>query len=121
MPTNAKQCDRSLAETEQLNQHYRHLLENIEQGFCLIEMIYDEAGTAINYRFLEANQAFERHTGIRNAVGKTALEAVPDLEAHWIATYAEVARTGAALALEQGSLAMDRLFKLDAVSIDGAG
>ena len=121
MPTNARQSDRSLAETEQLNQHYRHLLENIEQGFCLIEMIYDEAGTAINYRFLEANQAFERHTGIRNAVGKTALEAVPDLEAHWIATYAEVARTGAALALEQGSLAMDRLFKLDAVSINGAG
>ena len=121
MPTNAQQTDRSVAETEQLILQYRHLLENIEQGFCLIEMTYDEAGTANNYRFLEANQAFERHTGIRNAVGKTALEAVPDLEAHWIETYARVARTGASLAFEQGSFAMNRLFKIDAVSIGGAG
>jgi len=121
MPNKVRKTERSIAETERLNEHYRQLLDNIEQGFCLIEMIYDEAGNAINYRFLEANQAFERHTGIRSAVGKTALEAVPELEAHWIETYARVAQTGVALSLEQGSSAMNRLFTLDAVSVDGAG
>ena len=121
MLTDANKDQLSAARITLETHHYRHLLENIEQGFCLIEMIYDEAGKAINYRFLEANQAFERHTGIHNAVGRTALEAVPDLEAHWIETYAQVARTGATLAFEQGSLAMDRLFKFDAVNIEGAG
>jgi PAS domain S-box-containing protein len=121
MPTDASLEPTLQAQTALSDQGYRHLLENIEQGFCLIEMIYDEVGRASDYRFLEANRAFERHTGLYNAVGRTAFEVVPNLEPQWVETYARVAQTGAAFAFEQGSLAMGRLFKVDAVSIGEAG
>ncbi|MBK8840722.1 MAG: PAS domain S-box protein [Hyphomonadaceae bacterium] len=121
MLTDTNLTSRAQGQLDFSNQCYRHLLVNMEQGFCLIEIIYDEAGQAVDYRFLEANRAFERHTGIRNAVGRTAFEAVPNLEAQWVKTYARVAQTGEAFAFEQGSLAMGRLFKVDAVGIGEAG
>jgi hypothetical protein len=56
MPTDASLEPTRQAQTALSDQGYRHLLENIEQGFCLIEMIYDEVGRASDYRFLEANR-----------------------------------------------------------------
>ena len=50
-------------------ERYRHLLNNIEQGFCIIELMYDTSGRATDYRFLEVNPAFERHTGLRAPIG----------------------------------------------------
>ncbi len=102
-------------------QCYRHLLESIEQGFSLIELIHDSAGRAVDYRFLKTNQAFERQTGLMNVIGKTALEVVPDLEPQWVETYARVAQTGEPFAFEQGSLAMGRVFRIEAVGLDGTG
>jgi len=121
MLTDTNLASRTQGQGELSNQCYRHLLENIEQGFCLIEMIYDEAGEATDYRFLETNPTFEQHSGLFNAVGKTALEMVPDLEAQWVETYARVAQSGIAMAFEQGSLAMGRLFEVEAVGIGGVG
>ena len=34
-------------------------------------MIYDDAGEPVDYRFLETNKAFEQHTGLVGASGKT--------------------------------------------------
>jgi PAS domain S-box-containing protein len=73
---------------------YRMLFDAIDEGFCVVEMVFDEDGRAVDYRFLEANSAFERHTGLKNAVGRTAREMVPALEAHWFEAYGGVARTG---------------------------
>lgn len=100
-------------------ERHRHLLNNIEQGFCVIEMMYDDTGAANDYRILEANPAFEHHTGIRDAVGKTAHEMVPNIEANWFEIYERVARSGLAVEFEQGSMAMGRLFKVQAIRVDG--
>ena len=99
---------------------YRTLLERIQQGFCILEMIYTEAGEAYDYRFLEVNATFERHSGLLGAPGKTALELVPGLEQHWMDTFAEVVRTGQPFHFEQGSEAMGRWFEVDAVRVGGA-
>jgi PAS domain S-box-containing protein len=72
---------------------YRELFEAIEDGFCIIEMLF-EADRAIDYRFLQANAAFERQTGLRDVVGRTMRDLAPDLEDHWYAMYGEVARSG---------------------------
>ena len=89
---------------------HRALLHAMDHGYCLLEMISDADDTFVDYRFLETNPAFERHTGLVDAVGRTALELVPDLETRWIELYGRVARTGEPDRFQQGSEAMGRWF-----------
>ncbi len=75
-------------------ERYRNLFNAIDEGFCVIEMIFDDRGKPVDYRFLDVNPTFETQTGLRDATGKRALELVPDLEAYWPETFGEVATTG---------------------------
>ena len=77
-------------------QRYRTLIDKMINAFALHEIICDETGKAVDYRFLEVNHAFEQMTGLNAAdvVGKTALQALPELEHSWIDTYGRVALTG---------------------------
>ncbi|MEN9937602.1 MAG: hypothetical protein RLZZ387_4181 [Chloroflexota bacterium] len=115
--TQQRQVEEALRESEA---SYRTLLDSVDQGFCLFEMLYDQGGAAVDYRFLKVNRTFERHTGLRDAVGRTARELVPNLEPHWFATYAQVAATGKPLRFEQGSAAMGRWFEVEAVRVGAA-
>jgi PAS domain S-box-containing protein len=72
---------------------YRTLFESIDEGFAVIEMIFD-GERPVDYRFVEINPAFERHTGLHDATGKTVRELVPNLEDLWFETYGRIARTG---------------------------
>lgn len=89
---------------------YRGLFENMDQGFCIIEMLFDENGLGYDYRFLEYNARFEDHTGLKDAVGKTMRELVPDIEDHWPQRYGQVALTGMPVRFEEGSNVMNRWF-----------
>ena len=83
----------------------------MDQGFCVCEMVLDEDGRPVDYRFLDVNQHFPGMTGIRaDAVGHTARELVPELEQTWIDVYARVAIDGETLRFQQGSEAMGRWF-----------
>lgn len=91
---------------------YRALFEALDDGFCLMELAFDEAGRPVDYRFLETNAAFERHTGLVDAVGKTARELVPNLDDSWFELYGAVALTGASVRLENHAPAMNRWFEV---------
>jgi PAS domain S-box-containing protein len=82
---------------------YRSLFESIEQGFCTIEMFFDENEKPVDFRFLLVNPAFERQTGIQNAAGRRIREIVPLLEEHWFEMYGRVALTGEPLHFENAS------------------
>jgi PAS domain-containing protein len=61
---------------------YRTLFESIDEGFCVIEVLFeDDEGPGslrpVDYRFLEANPAFVAQTGLVNAVGRRIREFVP--------------------------------------------
>ena len=75
---------------------YRRLFEEMQEGFALHEIIVDEAGKPIDYRFLEVNPSFERQTGLVAAeiVGKTVHEVIPGIEPEWVMRYGYVALTG---------------------------
>ena len=75
-------------------QRYRHLFESIDEGFCIIEMIFDDDGRPVDYRFLEANPSFVGQTGLQDAVGRTIREMVPEHEAHWFQIYGRIAASG---------------------------
>lgn len=75
---------------------YRSLFDGMTEGFALHEIIYSEQGIPVDYRFLEANPAFEQITGLKRdqIIGKTVREALPDIETDWINIYGRVAQTG---------------------------
>ncbi|CAN5759343.1 hypothetical protein BH23GEM6_BH23GEM6_24860 [soil metagenome] len=97
---------------------YEALLASIDEGFCIIQMIFDSYDHPLDYRFVEANPAFERQTGLQDAIGRTAREMIPTLEEHWFRTYGEVARTGKPIRFESGSETMGRWFDVYAFRID---
>ncbi len=73
---------------------YRALFNSIDEGFCVIEVIFDDARNAVDYRFLEANPAFSLQTGIENPIGRHMREIAPDHEEHWYELYGQIALTG---------------------------
>jgi PAS domain S-box-containing protein len=100
---------------------YRSLFESLDEGFCVIEVLFDDQERAVDYRFLEVNPAFTAQTGLANAQGRLAREIVPDLEPHWVELYGRVAATGEAMRFESGSEAMGRWFEVYAFRVGRPG
>lgn len=111
--TQEKLADHLLRQSEE---KYRTLFESIDQGFCLFEMIY-ENGRPMDYRFLEVNPAFERQTGLVNAVGRTIRELAPAHEQDWYDIYGEVERSGEPLRFVRRAEALDRDFDVYAFRV----
>lgn len=76
------------------DEKFRTLFETMDEGFCIVDVEFDENGRSIDYRHIEANPAFEKHTGLRDALGKSVRETFPALEDFWFQTYGQVAKTG---------------------------
>jgi PAS domain S-box-containing protein len=89
--TERKQTEKELSESEK---HYRMLFNAIDEGFCIVEVIFDEDEKPIDYRFLEINPSFEKQTGLIGAQGKRMRELAPKHEDYWFEIYGEIALTG---------------------------
>ena len=97
---------------------FRTIFESIDEGFVILEMIFDDDGNPYDYRFTEANPAFTRLTGLpENALGRTARELVPNLERFWFETYGKVALTGESVRFEHYSEPMRRWFDVYATRV----
>ncbi|MDF2755873.1 MAG: putative Multi-sensor hybrid histidine kinase [Nitrospira sp.] len=95
-------------ELRESEEKYRSLFESIDQGFCTIEVLFDEHDEPVDYRFLSINPCFERQTGIANAVGRRVREVVPLHEDHWFQTYGKIAKTGEAMRFEREAAQLHR-------------
>jgi PAS domain S-box-containing protein len=115
--TDRNRAENALRESEQ---RYRTLFETMDEGFCVVEMLYDTDGNPRDYRFLEVNPAFEKHTGLQQALGKTIRELIPDNEEHWFEVYDRVARSGEAVRFENRTAALGRWFDVYAFRLGGA-
>jgi PAS domain S-box-containing protein len=116
--TERKQMEEDLRASEE---RFRTLFNSIDEGFCIVEMIFDENNKPLDYRFEQANPIFGRLTGLENAVGKTARELVPELEEFWFEAYGKVALTGEAIRFENHSVPMQRWFEVHASRVGAAG
>jgi len=72
---------------------YRNLFESIDEGFCVVEMIY-ENDKPIDQLFLELNPSFEKHTGFYHAKGKYLSDFIPDIVPDLFAVYDRVLKNG---------------------------
>jgi len=99
------------------DEKYRTLFNSIDEGFCTIEMLFDDDDKPVDYRFLEINPSFERQSGIEDAVGKRMLEIAPQHEVSWFQIYGGVALTGESVRFENFAAQLDRWFDVYAFRV----
>jgi len=109
--TDRKRAEETLRQSEE---RYRTLFESMTEGFALHEIVTDEQGRPVDYRFLDVNPAFERLTGLKRAdvLDKRVLEVLPGIEAHWTESYGRVALTGEPVHFENFSASLDRWYEV---------
>lgn len=98
--TARKRIEAGLHESEE---KFRALFEKGPIGVAYHEMVYDDSGRAIDYRFLDANTSYIELTGV-DPRGKLVTEAFPGIEDDpfdWIGTFGRVANTGEEIRFEQ--------------------
>ena len=100
-------------------ERYRNLFNSMDEGYCVIEMIFDQRQQPVDYRFEEVNRAFEKQTGLHNVVGKRMLEFVSAVEGHWLANYGKVALTGEPMRFDSEYKGLNRWFDVYAFRIGG--
>ena len=108
----ARRASESIIQEHQAR--YRNLFVAIDEGFCIIEMIFDSEQKPVDYRFLEVNPAFELQTGLVGVVGKRIMELTPDVEAFWVNLYGNVALTGVAIRVVHEAKSLGRWFEVHA-------
>lgn len=107
--TYLKRAQDDLRESEA---RYHSLFNNMSEGFALHEIVCDDSGTPVNYRFLDINPAFERFTGLKSGqvLGKLVRDVIPGIEDAWIENYGRVALTGDPIRFESFSAPLNRWF-----------
>jgi PAS domain S-box-containing protein len=98
-------------------ERYRMLFNSIDEGFCTIEVLFDEDGKPFDCLYLETNPAFERQTGLENVVGRTVRELIEGHEEAWFDIYGHIARTGEPRRFEREATEMGRFFDLYAFRV----
>jgi len=100
----------------QSEERFRTILETVESAFAIVQVKFDADDKPIDYRFVEANPAFEHQAGV-NLRGKWVTEFAPNLEQFWFDTYGHVAKTGEPATFENYAEAFKRWFDVRAVSV----
>jgi PAS domain S-box-containing protein len=107
--------------SEESENRYRSLFENMLEGFAHCEMLFDEGGCPIDFLYLEVNRAFGKLTGLDNVVGKKFSEIVPggkDSQPELFERYCRVALTSQPERFETEIKALGMWFSISAY---GAG
>jgi PAS domain S-box-containing protein len=112
--TERKQAEEALRESEA---RFRTLFESMDEGYCVVEMIFDENNKPADYRFLEVNPVFEKQTGIKDARGRLMREIAPDHEQHWYDMYGRIALSGETLRFENPAVALKRHYEVCAFRV----
>jgi len=99
-------------------EQFRLLVTQMQQGLAVHEIICDDNGEPINYRFISVNKSYERITGLlgKDIIGKTVLDVLPNTEKYWIEKYGKVALTGEPYQFEDYSAELDKYFGVSAYS-----
>lgn len=81
--TSKKAAEEALQTSER---RYHQLFDTMQEGFALVQVIFDASGKPCDYHILEINQAAGRIIGIepKTAKGRSALHFFPEPDPEWI-------------------------------------
>ncbi len=115
---NEQRLAQSLRDSEA---RYRSLFESLTEGFALYEIIENEEGRAIDWRIVEVNEAYSRHTGVpRDKIaGRRVSELFPATYAEYLPTFARVVATGTPADFETYAKAVDRYMHVVTFPLSG--
>jgi PAS domain S-box-containing protein len=112
--TERKRAEELLRKSEE---NYRTLFDSMDEGFCTIEVLFNENKEPVDYLFLDVNPAFEKQTGIQNARGRRMREIAPAHEEFWFATYGKIALTGEPARFEHVAAQLHRCYDVHAFRV----
>jgi PAS domain S-box-containing protein len=113
----ARSLRNAIRQVRESEERYRTLFDSIDEGFCVVEVLFDDADNVLDYRFLEVNRVFEKQTGISNAVGRRMREIAPTHEEHWFQIYGQIALTGESRRFENPAHALGRFYDVYAFRV----
>jgi PAS domain S-box-containing protein len=105
-------------ELHRSEERYRQLFNSVDEGLCIVEIVFDPTGRPVDYIFREVNPAFEKQTGLTDPIGKSIRSLAPAHESFWMETYAQVLRTGQPVRFQNEARALDRWYDVYAFRLD---
>lgn len=90
-------------------------------GYAFHEIIVDDSGKPLNYRYIDVNQAYEKLTGLKSEdiLGKTITDVIPGIvndSFDWLGFYGEVALNGIDKKFGHYSAVLDRWYHVQVFS-----
>jgi PAS domain S-box-containing protein len=113
--TERKRAEAALRQSEE---HYRHLFDNMLNGYAYCQMLFEE-DRPVDFIYLNVNHAFEVLTGLTDVKGKRVSEVVPGLresDPQLLETFSRVSLTGIAEQFETHVEALDMWFFISVYS-----
>ncbi len=113
-PAGLAECDES-----SWVERFTALFEHMQEAVVLHELVVDAAGAAVDYRIVDVNPQYERHTGLPRAavVGRLASVAYGTDRAPYLEEFAAVALGGAPLQFEAFFPPLQRYFSISVARI----
>ena len=107
---------RAMEQLRESEQRYELLFNEMVAGFALSEVVFDEQGRSVDFRFLAVNHEFERLTGLRRdeVIGKTLRQVLPLSADSYLDTYARIVEAGAPAHYERYSDALQKHLEVTA-------
>ncbi|AUD63761.1 hypothetical protein BK010_09215 [Tenericutes bacterium MO-XQ] len=97
-----------------LENQWSKLIQEMPLGFNLREIIFDEHGKGIDYKFISINDRYEAMTGLKrkDVIGKYVSEILPDIESSWFDAYSDVVKKQKTAVIEDYSRALDKYYRV---------
>ena len=104
----------ALRKAEENEAKYKELFVKMMNAFALHEMIFNNEGEPVDYKFLEVNPAWEKVVGINSdmVINKTIREIMPDIEESWIQVYGRIVKTGIAEEFDDYNKATEKYYHI---------
>jgi PAS domain S-box-containing protein len=105
---------RDITQMRRAEKNYKNLFEKMPNSYAVHEIIRDDQGNPVDYRFVTVNPAYAEMTGLKatDLIGRTGREVFPSTEEYWIDTYARIVFRGDHSAFENYFAELDKHFEV---------